>query len=217
MKIGKINAYLNITDDRLKTKNIKPDVGIFATILPGEKKALVTVLPSEKEYLPMEEKLEKVTEITGYRPEYYFRTEFDALKEIIDAIKGIDIKTDKNYKICETYYPAGMNHMNGKNTMLLFNKKCSTEKEQLKIRESVLEGFLHKALKGPSLFYDYKKIYEVIKHSSETNVTSELIKKTAGQKIKKEGEWKIIRQYIFSSDKAEERQQAKDKIKYFGK
>lgn len=215
MKRRKINVYLNITDSKTKTENIKPDTGVFATILPDEKRILITVLPSEENWMPVEEKVSQVTSFTGYRPEYYFRTDFDAMKDIIDAIKGIEISTTKNYKIGDTYYPKGINIMQGKHAMALFGKKCTSEEEQLELRESIVEGFLKKVLKGPSVFYDYAKLYSVVKNRTETNVTSAVVKKLAGKNLKSAKEWQIVKQYVLNSQTDGQKNMAKEKIKLF--
>lgn len=215
MKRRKINVYLNITDSRQKETERKPDTGVYATILPDEKRMLITVLPSEEEYPDIETKLAAVTGFTGYAPDFYYRTDFDAMRDIIDAIRGIDVMTEKNFKIGENYYPKGMNKMTGKPAMALFRKKCATEEEQLQIRESIVEGFLRKALKGPSLLYDYGKLYNVVKNCSETNVTSAVVKKLAGKNVKSAKEWQIIKQYVMNTDTEEVKEKAREKIEIF--
>ena len=105
--------------------------------------------------------------------------------------------------------------MTGKPAMALFRKKCSTEEELLQLRESIMEGFLKKALKGPSLFYDYGKLYTTVKKCSETNVTSAIVKKLAGKNPKGAREWQIVRQYVLNGNSEEEKRKAKEKIEIF--
>ena len=211
-----INIYINVVDRRINPpKGLLPDTAILATVLKNDRRVLITVLPSEEGIRPFSEKIADLMENTTVKPDYYLRTDFKALEEIIDAIRGIEIHTEKNYKIGETRYPKGLNKMGGRHAMALYKKSCETEEEMLAIRESVVEGLVRKALKGFSLTYDLPKLYSVAKKEVETNIDGAVIKKLAAKRTSADEKWHVIKQYMLEKDTEKERKSKIEKLKLF--
>ena len=211
-----INIYINVVDRRINPpKGLLPDTTVLATVLKNDRRVLITVLPSEEGIRPLPEKIADLMESTTVKPDYYLRTDLKALEDIIDALRGIEVITNKNYMIGETRYPKGPNKMTGHHAMALFKKKCNTEEEALAIKESVVEGLIRKALKGFRITYDLTKLYSVAKNDVETNIDGAVIKKLMAEKTSSDQKWHVIKQYMLESDSEKERKSKIEKLKLF--
>lgn len=211
-----INIYINVVDRRINPpKGLLPDTTVLATVLKNDRRVLITVLPPEEGIRTLPEKIADLMEKTTVKPDYYMRTDFKALEDIIDAIRGIEINTNKNYMIGQTRYPKGMNKMTGHHAMALFKKTCATEEEMLALKESVIEGLIRKGLKGFSLTYDMPKLYSVAKNDIETNIDASVIKKLIAGRTSADQKWHVIKQYMLKSDSEKERKSKIEKLKLF--
>lgn len=71
----------------------------------------------------IDEMLDEVTDVIGFRPDKYLVANFDAIEEIVDTLGGIDydIPFDMNYhdasQDLSIEFEAGMQHLNGKQTV----------------------------------------------------------------------------------------------------
>ena len=211
-----INIYINVVDRITNPpKGLLSDTGVLASVNMNTRQFLVTVLPSEEGIRPLAEKTAYIKERTSVVPDYYLRTDFEALENIIDAVKGIDVTTEKNYKIGESLYPRGVNHMTGRHAMALFKKTCKTEEEMLSLRESVVEGLIRKGFEGFSFSYNLPKLYSVLKNDIETNINAAVIKDLYSRRTSLKDRWHIEKQYMMKNDTEEELNSKYSRVKTF--
>lgn len=100
---------------------------------------------------------EQVKNLIGYRPDYYFVVELDAVSELVDAIGGVDYDVPYNMDYDDPtqdlhiHYKQGMQHLSGSDAVRVLRWRKNNSGEKLSVgdvgRVTVQHSFL-KALAG---------------------------------------------------------------------
>ena len=100
---------------------------------------------------------EQVKNLIGYKPDYYFVVELDAVSELVDAIGGVDYDVPYNMDYDDPtqdlhiHYKQGMQHLSGSDAVRVLRWRKNNSGEKLSVgdvgRVTVQHSF-HKALAG---------------------------------------------------------------------
>ena len=174
------------------------DVNIVATINPKEHKILLTAIPRDY-YVhlagtPEDSLNDKLThagshggialskatveELLGIDINYYIRVNFNFVKNLVDAIGGLDINSDVDYsftcwtdKGC-TFHP-GINSVDGRCALAFARERKSYsagDRHRGENQEQVINLILNKISKSSTLLSNYSSILSALDGTFETNI-----------------------------------------------
>ena len=95
---------------------------------------------------------EKIKDLIGYTPDYYFVVELEAVAELVDAIGGVDYEVPHNMDYDDPtqdlhiHFKQGMQHLNGEDAVRLLRWRKNNSGEKLSVgdigRVEIQQSFL---------------------------------------------------------------------------
>ena len=195
------------------------DVNIVATINPKEHKILLTAIPRDY-YVhlagtPEDSLNDKLThagshggialskatveELLNIEINYYARVNFNFVKNLVDAIGGIDINSDVDYsftcwtdKGC-TFHP-GVNSVDGRCALAFARERKSYsagDRHRGENQEQVIALILDKISKSSTLLSNYSGILAALNDTFETNIETSDITAFFKNQLEDMKPWKI--------------------------
>lgn len=185
--------------------NSRSDVNLIMTVNPQNKKILLTTTPRDY-YVTIPnvsgEKKDKLThagiygvdasmdtleQLYGININYYARINFTSLVKIVDALGGIDVNSDYEFKTTHGEYDIqkGMNHLDGKMALGFVRERYSFEdgdNQRGKNQEKVLTAIIQKAC-TPAILKNAGEVITGVSDSVQTNMSSEEIAKFINAQI----------------------------------
>lgn len=124
----------------------------------------------------------------------YFRVNFGGFVKIIDALGGVDVTSDYDFRTGQYHFDQGMNHLNG-DAALAFSREryafSGGDRQRGKNQMAVIKGVAHKAM-SPELLKNYSSVLESVEGCFETNMEYKEIGKLVQQQLKDGGKWNIV-------------------------
>jgi LCP family protein required for cell wall assembly len=186
----RVNVLIVGLDDRdsVEKGEIEAD-SIVLVRLEAEKKILTfTAIPpntkiddeSLKKISP-EKMSEKIEEVIGVEPEYYFAIGYKGFEKVVDELSGIEVNLEEPLKVPDLglYLKEGKNLLSGKEALNYsrWYDYTKDEKDRIKRQQQVLVGIVDKVLQSKTLLNIpklYTTVIETFK-SIETNLDQALI------------------------------------------
>ena len=206
--ISGIDIYGNISQVS------RSDVNMIATINPRTHEILLTSIPRDyyvrlhgttgyKDKLThaglygINMSIETLEDLFEIDIDYYVRVNFTTLVNLVDAIGGVDITSDKAFtaytnKSCT--YVKGKNHLDGK-CALAFSRERYTYQEgdrhRVQNQQAVITAILNKALSSSTLVKKYSSILESMGSSFQTNMPQNKIYSLVNMQLDNMPKWNI--------------------------
>lgn len=124
---------------------------------------------------------EKIEEVTGVRPEYYFAVGYEGFEKVVDKLSGIEVELEEPLNVPELglFLKEGKNLLSGKEALnyARWYDYTKNEKDRIKRQQQVLAGIIDKLLQSKTLL-NVSKLYTTIIEtfkSIETNLDQALV------------------------------------------
>ncbi len=170
----------------------RSDVNMLVTVNPKTKQILMTSIPRDyyvtltnkgkKDKLThaglggVENSVSTIENFMGIDINYYARVNFTSLIEMVDALGGIEVYSDKTftpYTNGGITIKEGMNHMNGETALAFARERkiyANGDNHRVQNQQAVLKGMLEKAM-TPAILTNYSSVLSSIEGSFETNMS----------------------------------------------
>jgi len=132
---------------------------------------------------------------------YYIRVDFSMLRDIVNAIGGIDVYSDYAFKsaISDYTYKKGWNHLGGKAALYFARERKSFENEdQQRIihQQKVMKACIKKVTSSPELLKNYTKLLKAVEDEMETNMSEKEMAAIVKMQLNDMSKWKITMQSV---------------------
>lgn len=190
----------------------RSDVNLIVTVNPKTKQILMTSIPRDCEInLHSNGELDKLTHTGNYgtaetintiqdlldmKINYFVRTNFSGMTNIVDALGGITVESDEEFDTLHGNYHIvkGLNEMDG-DMALCFVR----ERKRLKAgdfargrnQQKVLSALIDKAL-SPKIITNFDRILTALEGTFETDMTSDEIRSLLNMQLDDMADWNII-------------------------
>ena len=209
------NLYITGIDQWNKEKGMdleRSDVNMILTVSPKSRKILLTSIPRDA-YVPLhrtgtmdklthtgiygvDETLNTVEDWMGIKLNYYVKANFDACVDLVDAIGGIDIYNDKEFKgsLNGHLYEKGNLHLMGRGALYFARERKAYEGEdqnRVKNQLIVVKAILNKVMTSPALITSYGEIMNILGDEVETNIPTSDMQALVKMQLADLREWDI--------------------------
>ena len=190
----------------------RSDVNLIVTVNPKTKQILMTSIPRDCEInLHSNGELDKLTHTGNYGTaetintiqdlldmeiNYFVRTNFSGMTNIVDALGGITVESDEEFDTLHGNYHIvkGINEMDGDKALCFVR-----ERKHLKAgyfargrnQQKVLSALIDKAL-SPKIITNFDKILTALEGTFETDMTSSEIRSLLAMQLDDMADWNII-------------------------
>lgn len=201
----------------------RSDVNMIATINPKTHEVLLTSIPRDY-YVKLHDTIgykDKLThaglyginmsmttleDLFGIDIDYYVRVNFTTLINLVDAIGGINVYSDKTftaYTNPSCKYVKGNNTLNGKCALAFSRERYAYEegdRHRVQNQQDVLKAILNKALSSKTLITKYTSILESLGSSFQTNIPKDNIYSLVNMQLDEMPDWNIESISVNGSD-----------------
>lgn len=126
--------------------------------------------------------------------DYYFRVNFDGFKDIIDALGGITVNSEYNFKSDSYQFKKGPNEVDGTAALSFARNRyafASGDRQRGKNQMAVIKGVIDKAT-GPAILMNYKSTLDGLAGSFDTNMPYEMISSLIKNQLKEGTKWNVV-------------------------
>ena len=197
----------------------RSDVNIIMTVNPLDHRILLTTTPRDYYvFLPgiSGEERDKLTHagVYGIKTSMrtlenlydigisdYIRINFDSLIQLVDALDGIDVNSEVEFKAGKHYFVKGKNHLNGEEALVFSRSRYqfgSGDNQRGQNQMLVLTAILNK-LQSPDLLRDPSEVLDVVGRSMQTSFTSDEIAEVISWQLDTGHDWDIGRQAVIGT------------------
>lgn len=200
------------------TTNSRSDVNLIMTVNPKKKKILITTTPrdyyiaipdvsgDQRDKLThagiygVDASMKTLENLYGININYYARINFTSLVKIVDALGGVDVNSDYEFKTMHGDYEIkkGMNHLTGEMALGFVRERYSFEdgdNQRGKNQEKILTAMIQKAC-TPAILKNARAVVEGVSDSVQTNMTSDEIAEFINAQIENPTGWEINSQAV---------------------
>ena len=206
--ISGIDIYGNISQVS------RSDVNMIATINPRTHEILLTSIPRDyyvrlhgttgyKDKLThaglygINMSIETLEDLFEINIDYYVRVNFTTLLNLVDAIGGVDITSDKAFTARTNgscTYVKGKNHLDGKCALAFSRERYAYsegDRHRVQNQQAVITAILNKALSSSTLVKKYSSILESMGSSFQTNIPQDKIYSLVNMQLDSMPKWNI--------------------------
>lgn len=202
----------------------RSDVNILMTVNPLTHQILLTTTPRDFfVYLPgisgdMRDKLthagiygvktsmRTLENLYGIEISDYIRINFDSLIQLVDALDGVDVYSEYEFKSGEHYFRKGTNHLNGEEALAFSRSRyafASGDEQRGRNQMLVLTAIINKLL-SPALLKNPSGVLNVVGKSMQTSIRTNEITDAIAWQLDTGGDWSIDRQSVTGTGDSEE-------------
>lgn len=199
----------------------RSDVNMLVTVNPKTKNVLLTSIPRDyrvklKKFGNAEDKIthtglygadctvDAVEDLLDVDVNYYVKVNFATVREMVDAIGGIDVYSDKEISLDVGggrihKYIQGINHISGEEALAFARERDSYESGDIHRnmnQQAVMKAIIEKATSSTTILSQYGDILSGLKGYIRTNLSEREIKTIIKNELKNIGGWKITSQNI---------------------
>ena len=189
----------------------RSDVNLIVTVNPKTKQILMTSIPRDCEIeLNKNGEMDKLTHTGIYgtsetistiedfldvQINYFARTNFSGMTNIVDALGGITVDSDYKFKTLHGNYQIekGINEMDGDKALCFVRERYSLPKgdfDRGRNQQKVLKAMLDKAM-SPKIITNFNNILSAIEGSFETDMSSKEIKSLLNMQLNDMADWSV--------------------------
>lgn len=190
----------------------RSDVNMVMTVNPQTKTILLTSIPRDS-YVTLhsfgaddklthsgiygvEETVSTVEDWLGYDMNYYIKANFSMLVDIVDAIDGVDVYSDFEFKssVADFYYNEGENHLSGMAALYFARERKAFEDEDIergRNQQKVLKAMINKTTQSKVILTKYTQLLDAVEDEMQTNMSEKDISSLVKMQINDMGKWTI--------------------------
>ena len=190
----------------------RSDVNLIVTVNPKTKQILMTSIPRDCEInLHSNGELDKLTHTGNYGTaetintiqdlldmeiNYFVRTNFSGMTNIVDALGGITVESDEEFDTLHGNYHIvkGLNEMDGDMALCFVRERKSLKAGDFargRNQQKVLSALIDKAL-SPKIITNFDRILTALEGTFETDMTSDEIRSLLNMQLDDMADWNII-------------------------
>jgi len=210
------NIYISGIDTSGNISNVaRSDVNMVMTINPSTHKILLTSIPRDyyvvlhssgaRDKLThsgmygINESVQTIEDLLGIDINYYFRVNFNAVVNLVDAIGGININSDVDYSFtCWTdrscVFHPGLNSVGGKCALAFARERhayATGDRHRGENQEQVLELVINKITSSSTIISKYTDILNALNGTFQTNISMEEITNLVKMQIDDMSPWRM--------------------------
>lgn len=195
----------------LKTVS-RSDVNLIVTVNPKTKQILMTSIPRDCEIkLHKNGKLDKLTHTGNYgtaetintiqdlldmQINYFVRTNFSGMTNIVDALGGITVESDEEFTTLHGNYhiTKGLNEMDGDKALCFVRERKHLQAGDFargRNQQKVLSALIDKA-SSPKIITNFDNILSALEGTFETDMSSDEIRSLISMQLNDMADWNII-------------------------
>ena len=220
LKTDSYNVLISgIDHDKNIDEEGRSDVNMLVTVNPKTKNVLLTSIPRDyrvklKKFGNAEDKIthtglygadctvDAVEELLDVDVNYYVKVNFATVREMVDAIGGIDVYSDKEISLDVGggrihKYIQGINHVSGEEALAFARERDSYESGDIHRnmnQQAVMKAIIEKATSSTTILNKYGDILSGLQGYIRTNFSEREIKTIIKSELKNMGGWKITSQ-----------------------
>lgn len=207
------NIYISGIDTWGSIEQVsRSDVNMLVTVNPQTKEILLTSIPRDSYVeLNMNGMMDKLTHSGMYGIDetmatvenwldvdinYYVRANFNMIVDLVDAIGGVTVQSDFEFKskISEYTYVVGENKLDGMAALYFARERKAFEEndeERVRNQQKVLKAILNKITRSEVILTNYADILEAVSWSMQTSLSQKDISSLVKMQLKDMPRWKI--------------------------
>lgn len=215
------NVYLSGSDSRSSKiyNKSRSDVNMIITVNPEKKTVLLTSIPRDY-YVQVHGKTgikdklthsgiygidvsrDTVEDLFNINIEYSIKVGFSAVVELVDAVGGIEVysdKTFKSYHIPGWIVKEGNNHFTGAEALAYARERyayASGDRHRIKNQQQVLEATMKKIVSDKSILLKYDTLLTSLNNFYITDIPKELVTMLVKEQIDSMTSWTFISQTV---------------------
>lgn len=189
----------------------RADVNLAVCVSPIQKQILIVSIPRDTQVnLHKNGKMDKLTHSAMYginetistiedfldlKVNYYAKTNFSGITNIIDALGGVIIDSPYDFTTLHGHYhiKKGINKMNGDKALCFVRERYSLPRgdfDRGRNQQRLLKAMINKAI-SPKIITNYSNILQAVEGCFETNMSSEDIKSLVQMQLDDMAKWKM--------------------------
>ena len=194
----------------------RSDVNILMTVNPQTQEILLTTTPRDYYvYIPgisgderdklthagiygVKTSMRTLEELYGIEISDFIRINFDSLIRLVDALGGVDVYSEYEFKSGDHYFDKGTNHLNGEEALAFSRSRYSFatgDEQRGKNQMLVLTAIINK-LMSPALLKNPSGVLDVVGSSMQTSIGSSEIADAIAWQLDTGADWDISRQSV---------------------
>jgi LCP family protein required for cell wall assembly len=160
-------------------------------------------------YYGINESIKAVENLLGIEINYYAKVNFSTIIDLVDALGGIDVKSDISFTEDSSFppkhyrYKKGMNHLNGDQALAFARERHAFKDgdvQRVKNQQAVIDAIIKKVSSSETLVKNYTELLGAISKSFATNLDEKSIKKIVNMQINNMTGWTTERQNLVGTD-----------------
>lgn len=207
---------------KIKTQG-RSDVNMLVTVNPETETILLTSVPRDYEvrlpdfnyatdklthsgFYGVDVTIHAMEDLLNTDVNYYVRVNFSTVYIFIDALGGLDVKSDYTFrpvKMPEWEVQEGWNHMDGKQALAFARERKSFnegDRQRVKNQQLVFEAMLNKATSSRAVLMSYNKVLSKTEKYFEMSISSSEIRSLVKLQLAKNPDWKIYKNALTGGD-----------------
>ena len=198
--------------------NSRSDVNLLVTINPNNGQMLMTSIPRDyyvklancgkKDKLThsalyggTENSIKTIEDFLDINIDFYARVDFQSVIQLVDALGGIDIYSDKAFIPYTDHgikIPKGNVHMDGRMALAFARERYtyqSGDQHRTENQQAVLQAIIKKAV-SPKILTNYSEILDSIKDTFTTNMPSSSIRALVNKQLDDNIKWDFQKSFL---------------------
>lgn len=144
----------------------------------------------------VDETISTVEDWMGIDINYYFRVNFTMLIRLINAMGGIDVESEFDFKssVKDYTYKKGMNHLNGMEALYFVRERKAFEDmdmERGRNQQRMLTALIDKVTSSEVILTKYTKLLDAIDGCMQTNMSNKDMSALVKMQLKEMKGWKV--------------------------
>lgn len=190
----------------------RSDVNMIMTVNPKTREVLLTSMPRDS-YVELhsfvaldklthsgiygvDETISTVEDWMDIEINYYVRVNFSMVVGLVDAIGGIDVKSDYAFKskVSDYTYVEGMNHLDGRGALYFARERKAfkaEDEQRIRNQQIVLEAMLKKITSSKVLLTSYVNLLDAVEGKMQTNLSDKDIYSLVKMQLDDMSGWKV--------------------------
>ncbi|WP_173669616.1 LCP family protein [Sharpea azabuensis] len=205
------NMYISGIDTAGNIDNVsRSDVNMIVTVNPVTKNILLTSIPRDY-YVTLadanaqdklthsgltgvDNTMKTVENLLNVKMHFYARVNFSSLVKVVDALGGIDVKSDRDLKAWTGKdIKEGWNHMDGETALAYARCRHAYQdgdSHRVRNQQDVLMAIITKMI-SPALLTNYTNVLKAVEESYQSNFKSEQIADLVKMQMENSKAWRF--------------------------
>ncbi len=212
-KYGPFNILISGIDTAGSIDKVsRSDVNIIVTVNPNSNNVLLTSVPRDMQVqlhdtTGVKDKLthagiygidmsrKTLEDFLETEIPYYVRINFDGVVKIVDAIGGVDINNDVEFRGSTRYFNKGKIHLNGKQALEYARNRYnmpSGDWDRSRHQEEIIRAIIEKVSTSTELLTNYASFVDILNEFIQTNIPDDTIRKYVKDQLDSMPNWNVI-------------------------